>query len=266
MTILDRFFYNIGAFFIDIYRSSEGFGRFFIFHAKLCKSYFTKPYRIKEILFHIDSIGIKSIPLIALVAIFTGLVVSIQLYTGFHDFGAEGFMGYTIFISVTKELAPVFGVLMVISRAISSMAAEIGTMRVTEQIDAIDTLGVDSKKLLIIPRIIATTISLPILVIMFDFLANISAYFISTNALGINANIYLNIISTHLVLSDILSGVIKAVFFGFIISSIGTYIGYFAHGGARGVGRATTVAVVYSAISIFVMNYFLSTIFLVIGW
>ena len=175
-------------------------------------------------------------------------------------------MGYTIFISVTKELAPVFGVLMVISRAISSMAAEIGTMRVTEQIDAIDTLGVDSKKLLIIPRIIATTISLPILVIIFDFLANISAYLISTNMLGINATVYLDIIATHLVLSDILSGVIKAFFFGFIISSIGTYIGYYTSGGARGVGIATTKAVVYSAVSIFVMNYLLSSFFLVIGW
>ncbi|CAA6812554.1 MAG: ABC-type transport system involved in resistance to organic solvents, permease component [uncultured Campylobacterales bacterium] len=266
LKFLDSFFYLFGFLFVRIYRSSGGFGKFFIFHFKLFKKYFIRPLRIRDILFHIENIGIKSIPLVSLVAIFTGLVVSIQLYNGFEDFGAEGFMGYTIFIAVTKELAPVFGVLMVISRAISSMAAEIGTMRVTEQIDAIDTLGVDSKKLLIIPRIIATTISLPLLVIIFDFLANISAYFICTGTLGINPSIYLNTISTYLELSDILSGVIKAFFFGFVISAIGTYVGYHTRGGARGVGLSTTSAVVYSAVSIFVLNYFLSSVFLFIGW
>jgi len=203
---------------------------------------------------------------ISLTAVFTGLVMSLQLYQGFKDFGAEEFIGYTVFISITKELGPVFGALMLTSRAISSMAAELGTMRVTEQIDAIDTLAVDSRKYLIIPRIIASTISLPILVILFDFLGNLSAYFISTEVLGINPNAYRNTISTFLEFSDIGVGIIKAFVFGFLISSIGTYIGYFTKGGARGVGIATTEAVVMSAVTIFAANYFLSSLFLFLDW
>jgi phospholipid/cholesterol/gamma-HCH transport system permease protein len=194
------------------------------------------------------------------------MVEAIQLYSGFHQFGVEAFMGYTIFISITKELGPVFGSLMLISRAVSSMAAELGTMRVTEQIDAIETLALDSRKILIVPKIIATIISLPILVTLFDFIGNISAYLISTYVLDINPITYQNIIMQNLEFSDIISGIIKAFIFGYVVSSIGTYIGYFASGGAKGVGIATTKAVVFSAIAVFMFNYLISSIFLIIGW
>ena len=242
------------------------FGNFILFQLRLIPLYFIPPYRLKEILIQMDLIGVNSTGVIALTAIFTGMVEAVQLYQGFHNFGAENMMGYTIFISITKELGPVFGALMLTSRAISATAAELGTMRVTEQIDAIDTLAVNSKKYLIIPRIIATTISLPILIIIFDFLANVSAYLISTVALGVNSSAYKNTIETFLNFSDIGTGVIKALVFGFLISSIGTYIGYFTRGGARGVGRATTSAVVYSAIVIFGANYILSSLFLYLDW
>jgi len=132
--------------------------------------------------------------------------------------------------------------LMLTSRAISAMAAELGTMRVTEQIDAIETLAVDSKKYLIIPRILATTVSLPLLVITFDFVGNVSAYLISTKALGVNPVAYQNTIQQFLEFSDIGTGVLKALVFGFLVSSIGSYLGYIAKGGARGVGIATTSA------------------------
>ena len=263
---VENFFAFFGKGYYKFINAMEKFGAFIIFQIKLLPLYLTPPYRIKEILSQIEIIGINSTGVIALTAIFTGMVEAVQLYQGFHNFGAENMMGYTIFVSITKELGPVFGALMLTSRAISAMAAELGTMRVTEQIDAIDTLAVNSKKYLIIPRIIATTISMPILIIIFDFLANLSAYLISTIALGINSSAYKNTIQTFLEFSDIGTGLIKAVVFGFLISSIGTYIGYFTKGGARGVGRSTTSAVVLSAIVIFASNYILSSIFLYLDW
>jgi phospholipid/cholesterol/gamma-HCH transport system permease protein len=175
-------------------------------------------------------------------------------------------MGYPIFISITRELGPVFAGLMVTSRAISAMAAELGSMRVTEQIDALDTLAVDSRKYLLVPRILATTIALPILIILFDALGNIAAYLISINMLGVNKTAFLNTIHMYLDLGDIFTGIAKGFFFGFFIGSIGTYIGYNTHGGARGVGKATTTAVVYSAIMVFVLDYFIAAIFLIVGW
>ena len=261
---MENFFSWLGKPFINFYNLLESFGKFVIFQFLLIPLYFTYPFRFKEIFKQIEIIGIGTFGVIFLTAFFTGMVEAIQLYQGFKQFGAENFMGYTIFVSIAKELAPVFGALMLTSRAISSMSAELGTMRVTEQIDAIDTLAINSKKYLIIPRIIATTISLPILIIVFDFIANFSAYLISVYALGLNENSYQNIINQYLQLSDILTGVFKGFIFGFLTASIGTYIGYFVKGGARGVGIATTQAVVYSAITIFISNYFISTAFLFI--
>ncbi len=263
---MESIFYYLGLPFVKFYKSLEKFGEFIIFQLKLLPLFFVPPYRIKETFKQIEIIGVGSFFVIALTALFTGLVEAIQLYHGFHKFGAESFIGYTIFVSISKELGPVFGALMLVSRAISAMAAELGTMRVTEQIDAIDTLAIDSKKYLIIPRIIATTISLPILVIMFVFIGNLSAYLISTIALGVNPTAYKDTITTFLEFSDIGTGIIKAFVFGYLISIIGTYIGYFTRGGARGVGLSTTKAVVFSAMTIFAANYFLSSIFLYLDW
>jgi phospholipid/cholesterol/gamma-HCH transport system permease protein len=139
-------------------------------------------------------------------------------------------------------------------------------MRVSEQIDAIDILGVDSKGYLITPRIVATVISLPLLVIWFDFVSISSAYLISTGVLGINPIAYQDVLMRLGEFDDIMTGVIKAAVFGFIVSSIGSYIGYHTSGGARGVGQSTIYAVVYSAVAIFVANYFLSALFLYLDW
>jgi len=155
---------------------------------------------------------------------------------------------------------------MLVSRAISAMTAELGTMRVTEQIDALDTLAVDSKKYLLVPRIIATTLATPLLVIIFVFLANVAAYIISVYALGVNPTQYQDTIRTYLEFSDIGTGIIKAFVFGYLISLIATYMGYFTKGGARGVGLATTKSVVYAAMTIFAANYFLSSLFLYLNW
>jgi len=266
MGIVESFFALIGTPFLTIFRKMEDFGRFILFQISLLPLYFKPPYRMKEFFYQMDVIGIGTLGVITLTALFTGMVEAIQLYHGFHRFGAENFMGYTIFVSISRELGPVFAALMLTSRAVSAMAAELGTMRVTEQIDAIETLAVDSKKYLIIPRILATTISLPLLVITFDFIGNVSAFVISTEALGVNPVSYQNTIEQYLEFADIGTGIIKAFIFGFLVSSIGTYLGYIAKGGARGVGKATTTAVVYAAVTIFAANYFLSSLFLLLDW
>jgi len=263
---IESFFTAIGT---PIVRSTGLFsklGVFILFQMRVYPLLFTCLSRSKLLFRQIELIGIGTIGVVALTAMFTGMVESIQLYNGFHDFGVESFMGYTIFVSITKELGPVFASLMLISRAVSAMAAELGTMRVTEQIDAIETLGVDSKKYLIVPRIVATTLSLPMLVLIFDFIAITSAFFISTLVLDVNPTSYQDTIMRLGHFSDIGSGLIKAFVFGLIVSSIGTYMGYFTSGGARGVGQATILAVVYSAVSIFIANYFLSSLFLFLGW
>ncbi len=256
----------IGKPFVYLFSILPEVGRFLLFYIKLAPQFFLPPYRVDEVVRHMEMIGVKSWGVVSLTAIFTGMIEAIQLYSGFKQFGAENFMGYTIFISITKELGPVFATLMVISRAISAMSAELGTMRVTEQIDAIDILGIDSKEYLIIPRVIATTLSLPLLVILFDFLANGSAFLISTYVLEINPVTYQNVIEQLITFSDIYTGVIKSIAFGLVISLIGAYVGYWTSGGAKGVGEATTQAVVISSISLFAVNYLVSSLLFVMGY
>jgi phospholipid/cholesterol/gamma-HCH transport system permease protein len=266
MAIFEHLFATLGKKFLKTINSFEGLGKFWIFQLQLLPLFIKRPYRFKEILKQMEIVGIGSIGVITLTGTFTGLVSAVQLYQAFHQFGAQNMMGYPIFISIARELGPVFAGLMLTSRAISAMAAELGTMRVTEQIDAMDTLAVDSKKFLLVPRIIATTLSLPMLVILFDFLGNFSSYMISVHALGINKTAYIDTIHMYLKYSDIFTGVLKGLVFGGFIGMIGTYIGYNAKGGAKGVGEATTTAVVYAAVVVFVMDYFMSSIFLIIGW
>ncbi|MGE4399139.1 MAG: MlaE family ABC transporter permease [Campylobacterales bacterium] len=263
---LESFLAFVGTPFMAAYKSIEKFGQFFIFNSKLSSLAFQRPLRFKEIFYEIERIGIQSTSIIVLTAVFMGLVQAIQIYQGFHKFGMENMMGYTIFYALGKELAPVVAALMVTSRAISSMAAELGTMRVTEQIDAIDTLAVDSKKFLVIPKIIAATIALPILTAAFNVVANVSSFAIAVAALDINPTSYLNTIRQYAEFSDFMTGLVKAGVFGFLISSIGTYCGYHASGGARGVGQATTVAVVASSVTILVADYFLASFFILIGY
>ena len=256
----------IGRPFLKIIDSIESFGVFILFQVRLVPLYMHVMRRPKILLTQIDVIGLGCVGVVTLTGLFTGMVEAIQLYGGFHQFGIESFIGYTIFLSITKELGPVFASLMLISRSISAMAAELGTMRVSEQIDAIDILGVNSKEYLITPRIVATVISLPLLVIWFDFIAISSAFLISTNVLGINPIAYQETLMRLGEFDDIMTGVIKAAVFGFIVSSIGSYIGYHTSGGARGVGESTINAVVYSAVAIFITNYFLSSLFLYLDW
>ena len=241
-------------------------GDFTIFQIKTFFLFFKPPFRIKILIEQLKFMGYGSLGVIFLTSFFTGLVEAVQLYQGFHKFGVENFMGYTIFISIVKELGPVFAALMVVSRGISAYAAELGSMRVTEQIDALEVMAVNSKHYLIIPRILATIIAMPLLILFFDAVANFSAYFISTVSLGVNEYKYLDTIRQYGEFKDINQSIIKGIFFGYIISAIGTYIGYNTKGGAKGVGISTTKAVVISSIAVFMLDYILSTVFLILNW
>ncbi len=258
--MLSKLLYIIGKKTIDFIYI---LGNFTIFQIKIIFLMFKPPYRIKVLLEQLKFIGYESIGVILLTSFFTGLVEAVQLYQGFHKFGAENFMGFTIFISIVKELGPVFAALMVVSRGVSAYAAELGSMRVTEQIDALDVMAVDSKHYLIVPRIIATIIAMPFLILFFDAVANFSAYFISTVSLDVNEYKYLDDIRQFAEFKDINQSIVKGLVFGYLISAIGTYVGYFTTGGAKGVGQSTTKAVVIASVAVFMADYVLSTIFLV---
>jgi phospholipid/cholesterol/gamma-HCH transport system permease protein len=258
--LISRFFYIIGKYSLNFINT---LGDFVIFQIKILFLLFKPPFRIKNLLEQITFIGYGSIGVIFLTGFFTGLVEAVNLYDSFHKFGIDEFMGYTIFISVVKELGPVFAALMVVSRGMSAYAAELGSMRVTEQIDALDVMAVDSKHFLIVPRIIATVISLPLLILFFDAVANMGSFIISVYTLDVNDYAYLDKIKQLGELSDFNEGITKGVVFGYLISAIATYIGYNTKGGAKGVGISTTRAVVVSSVIVFVADYVISAFYLI---
>jgi len=265
--LIENFFFKIGNRSIKLFDLLIGaLGRFSLFQLEVLKLFFKRPFRIKETMSQIEIIGMNAFLVIFLTAFFTGMVEAVELYSAFHKFGIEEYMGYTIFLSVCKELGPVFATLMVISRSVSAIAAELGTMKVTEQIDALDVMAVNSKQYLIVPRILGMIISLPILILMFDTIANIGAYLISVYVLDINATSYLNTIKQLSEFRDFTQGIIKGVVFAYLIASIATYVGYNTTGGAKGVGKSTTTAVVMASIVVFIADYIVSSIFLLIGW
>jgi phospholipid/cholesterol/gamma-HCH transport system permease protein len=262
--LVEHFFGVIGKPFIAFFKLSEGFGSFFIFQFSLFG--LLSKIRWKEVAKQVVNIGYNSIGIILLTAAFIGLVQAIQIYQGFHRFNIEQMMGYTIFYAIGKELGPVVTALMITSRAVSAMAAELGTMRVTEQIDAIDTLAIDSRKLLLIPRIIAALIAVPLLTLIFDVTSNIASFLMACGPLDVNPNAYLKTINQYAEWSNFAGGLVKAGAFGFEIAVIGCYFGYNAKGGARGVGEATTKAVVASSVGILAIDYLLTSLFISLGW
>ncbi len=263
---MEAIFSFIGTPFVRFMQSMERFGAYILFQLELLGLMFRRPWRIKQIFEQLEVVAVGTFGVIFLTALFLGLIEAVQLYQGFSKFGAESFMGYTIFISISRELAPLLAGLMVTAQAISSMSAELGTMRVTEQIDAIETLAVNSKKYLLVPRVIATTLAVPLLVLAFDFISNMSAFLMAWFALDMNPVVYQDSIKQLLNFSDIGTGIIKGLLYGYLIGSIGTYVGYHTSGGAKGVGTSTTKAVVLSSVTIFIADLFISIIFLALDW
>ncbi|MDE8345233.1 MAG: ABC transporter permease [Acidocella sp.] len=208
-------------------------------------------------------IGFFSLPVVALTALFTGMVLALQSYTGFSRFNAESAIASVVVLSVTRELGPVLAGLMVSGRAGAAMAAELGTMRVTDQIDALSTLSTSPMKYLVTPRLLAGVIALPLLVAVADILGVMGGFIVATWKLGFNPNVYLISTFANLRAGDVVSGLIKAAVFGFIIALMGCFNGYRSKGGAEGVGAATTAAVVSASILILALDYILTQILFV---
>ena len=219
------------------------------------------PFYPRLILRQMIEIGYYSLPVVGLTAIFTGMVLALQSYTGFARFSAESAIPNVVVVSITRELGPVLAGLMVAGRVGASMAAEIGTMRVTEQIDALDTLATNPFKYLIAPRLIAGLTMLPILVLIADIIGVFGGYLVSTQKLGFNPSVYLQNTWDFIETQDVVSGLVKAAVFGFLVTLMGCYHGYNSRGGAQGVGAATTNAVVSASILILSFNYFITELF-----
>lgn len=235
-------------------------GRFALFMAAVFKTTFTTKLKMQHVIIHAQQIGVNSLPIIFLTGSFTGLALALQSYIGFYRVGAQEFVGLVVTLGMARELGPVLTALMVAGRSGSSMAAEIGTMQITEQIDALKTVCINPYQYLIVPRIVATTVMLPALTMFSVIFGTISGYFFCIYMLGLNADIYISIVAKHIELSDIIGGLIKAGFFGFIIACVGTYSGFVTTGGARGVGISTIHSVVTGSILILIANYFLSSL------
>ncbi len=218
------------------------------------------PFKFRNILKQMEEVGVNSVPVVLITATFTGMVLALQSYTGFKRFNAENLVGTVVALSMTRELGPVLTGLIVAGRAGAAMAAELGTMRVTEQIDALHTLAVNPIKYLIVPRFIAGMIMLPVLTVLSDMIGVVGGYFVGVKVLGANPTVYIKRSTEFLELNDIYSGLFKASIFGMIIAIVCCYKGFYTEGGAEGVGRATTGAVVVSMMLILISDYFLTAI------
>jgi len=219
------------------------------------------PFYPRLIFRQMVEIGYFSLPVVGLTAIFTGMVLALQSYTGFARFSAESAIPNVVIVSITRELGPVLAGLMVAGRVGAAMAAEIGTMRVTEQIDALNTLATNPFKYLVAPRLIAGITMLPLLVLVADIIGVFGGYLVSIHKLGFNPGTYLQNTMDFMEAQDVISGLVKAATFGFLITLMGCYHGYNSQGGAQGVGQATTNAVVSASILILCFNYFITELF-----
>lgn len=241
---LDRLFTEVGRFFLILWRVLAWTPR--------------PPYDVKQLLVQMVRVGVDSVPVILLTAMFTGMVLALQTFSVLLRFNAEGFVGSLVALSLVRELSPVLGGLIVAGRAGSAMGAELGSMRVTEQIDALEVMATDPVHYLMVPRVWATTITLPMLVLLGNGIGIFGGYLVAVVLMGANPVVYLDNTFQFMDLQDLTSGLVKAAVFGLLIAVIGCQKGYFTTGGAAGVGRATTQAVVTASIAILITDFFLT--------
>jgi phospholipid/cholesterol/gamma-HCH transport system permease protein len=227
---------------------------------KALVSIFEPPLNFRRIISHLYLDGIKSIPVIFLMSVFTGGVLAMQSYYGLQRFGAEVFTGSLVGVSLTKELIPVLTGLMLAGRVSASYSAEIGTMVVTEQVDALFTFGINPVKYLVSPRVVALLIMTPLLTLFGDFMAIMGGRLVAALVVNQNPNLFDSQLFVALEIWDILSGMVKAISFGLTVAVIGSYFGLKTEGGAKGVGRATTTAVVVASVIILISDFFWSKI------
>ena len=239
----------------------QSLGKITAFAGQVFGHLFLPPLFLRHVFKQFLDIGYYSLPVVGMTALFTGMVLALQSYTGFSRFNAESAIASVVVLSITRELAPVMAGLMVAGRVGASIAAEIGTMRVTEQIDALSTLSVNPTKYLVVPRVIAGTLMLPVLVLIGDIIGVYGGYVVSIHILDFSPTNYLTQTWDVLERIDVVSGLVKASVFGFLVTLMGCYHGYHSDRGAQGAGAATTNAVVSSSIMILIFNYILTQVF-----
>jgi phospholipid/cholesterol/gamma-HCH transport system permease protein len=250
-----RFLEAIGR---GLLRLLEELGRFFQMLWQAASWLVRPPYDVPEHFRQMVRVGVDSIPVVFLTTLFTGMVLALQTFNGFKRFHAESLVGSVVALSLTRELAPVLTALMVTGRVGSAMAAELGTMRVTEQIDALTALGTEPVQYLVVPRVAASVLMMPLLVILGDFVGMYGGYLVAVQLLGANPITYIENSFQFLEISDVTSGIVKAAVFGLIFSLLACVRGYYTEGGAEGVGRATTRAVVSGSLSVLFADFFLT--------
>ena len=243
---------TLGKVFIQLLQS---IGKVTSFIASLCFAIVTPPFYVRSIVSQLVFMGYYSLPVVGLTSIFTGAVLALQTHTGFSRFNAESSVAAVVVISITRELGPVLAGLMVAGRVGASIAAEVATMKVTEQLDALVTLSTNPFRYLFVPRVIAGVISLPLLVIIADIIGVYGGYLVGIHKLGFSEASYIASTFEFVELDDVISGLIKAAIFGFIIALMGCYHGYHSGRGAQGVGVATTQSVVTASMLILLSNY-----------
>ena len=239
-------------------------GKISIFIVHIFKAAFSRWY-LKNIFTQLLSIGYLSLPVVALTSFFTGGALAIQIYYGGNQFNSEIIVSSIVALGITRELGPVLGGIVVAGRVSAAIAAELGTMKVTEQIDALKTLSTDPFEYLVLPRVIAGIIALPILVGFADIIGIMGGWLVGVQSLGFNGTAYLQNTELFLDSKDIISGLIKASVFGFIITLMGCFHGFHSKGGAQGVGKSTMNAVVSSSILILATNYIMTNL-LFVSW
>ena len=243
-----------------ILRGLDDLGRFFYIMSESVLWTFRRPFDGVELMRQMVRVGWDSIPVVFLTCLFTGMVLALQTFRGFERFHAEGFVGSVVALSLTRELAPVLTGLMVAGRVGSAMAAELGTMRVTEQIDALYAMATDPIQYLVVPRVNASILMLPVLTVMGDAIGIIGGWMVSVGLFGANSYLYMERTFQFLEVNDITSGLVKAAFFGLVLSVTGCAKGFYTSGGAEGVGRSTTSAVVTACLYILLSDFFLTKI------
>lgn len=243
------------TFLIDLLEET---GRIAVIFGRTLAWTFRRPFDGRQWMVQMVRVGIESVPVVLLTALFTGMVMALQIFTVLVRFGAENYVGSIVGLAMVRELAAVLGALMIAGRCGAAMGAEIGTMRVTEQIDALEVLATDPVHYLIVPRVWATTLMLPLLVVLADAVGILGGYLVAVVVMGANSATYLDTTFQYMQLDDLTSGWIKAAVFGMVISTIGCAKGFHTRGGAEGVGRSTTAAVVSGSIAVLIVNFFLT--------
>ena len=261
MNLINSIFKICGATGQKFLKFLSNIGHFFIFFITAIFWIFRPPWYFKKIFYQIIDIGYFSLPVVGLTTFFSGMVLALQTYNGFSELNNETTVARVVLTSITRELGPVLTGLMVAGRIGAKMAAEIATMRVTEQIDALGTLGTRPMQYLIAPKIIASLICIPVLVLLGNTIGILGGYIIAIFKLDFNPNIYLYATVEYLQWIDIIQGTVKAAIFGLIISMVSCYFGFNATKGAEGVGYATTASVVISSVMILTSTYIITALF-----